>query len=78
MSVLSDPIGEVKDGAVGPVVCCWDVDGVGPVVAFLDADPCAAVAFLFVQLVLRQHPYLPEMAVVTQGKYPPHLIGILQ
>ena len=35
MSVLSDPIGEVKDGAVGPVVCCWDVDGVGPVVAFL-------------------------------------------
>ena len=47
MSVLSDPIGEVKDGAVGPVVCCWDVDGVGPVVAFLDADPCAALAFLF-------------------------------
>ena len=33
--------------------------------------------FFFVQLVLRQHPYLPEMAVVTQGKYPLHLIGIL-
>ena len=33
--------------------------------------------FFFIQLVLRQHPYLPEMAVVTQGKYPPHLIGIL-
>ena len=33
--------------------------------------------FFFIQLVLRQHPYLLEMAVVTQGKYPPHLIGIL-
>ena len=59
MSVLSDPIGEVKDGAVGSVVGCSDVDAVGPVVgfsyvdavgpvlAFFDADPCAAVAFLF-------------------------------
>ena len=33
--------------------------------------------FFFIQLVLRQHLYLPEIAVVTQGKYPPHLIGIL-
>ena len=59
MSVLSDSIGEVKDGAVGPVVGCSDVDAVGPVVgcsdvdavgrvlAFFDADPCAAVAFPF-------------------------------
>ena len=33
--------------------------------------------FFFIQLVLRQHPYLLEMVAVTQGKYPPHLIGIL-